>query len=116
MFIAHYRDWDDFNEWEFICIIACILSHDDVVRDRIGILCIHSSPHGRYLVGPLLARPLSTSDLPFVRIVFLDEIADEELPIHTHHMSHTRVHLDVETLARETFSVYTRISWSIPSR
>ena len=38
--------------------------------------------------------------------MFLDEIANEELAIHTHHMSYAGYHLNVETGAWERFSIY----------
>lgn len=43
---------------------------------------------------------------PFIRIVFLDELADKEFTIHAHHMSYSGYHLDVETGTWECFSIY----------
>jgi hypothetical protein len=51
------------------------------------------------------AQPLPKS-LPFIRIMFLDEFADEELAIHAHHMSYSGYHLNMETGTWECFSIY----------
>jgi hypothetical protein len=53
---------------------------------------------------------------PFIRIVFLDEFADEELAIHAHHMSYAGYHLNMETGTWECFSIYSLASPSVSAR